>query len=203
MTASNEASASRNPYAPSAASLNAGPVQRTTGEVGVWRDQKTLVMLHDAELPDRCVKCNGPAALPTKTRRVYWHHWAVYLVVLVNILLYVIVALFMRKKAVVAPGLCASHKRRRTIALAIGWSGVAASVTLVFAGLTGTIHPIFAALGLLLLLVTLLAVSVSGRIVHACRIDEDYIRLKGCKLAFLDSLPPFPHLSKLPDTSGA
>jgi len=31
-----------------------------------------------------------------------------------------------------------------------------------------------------------------GRILYAKRINEQYIRLKGCRLPFLDSLPPFP-----------
>ena len=158
----------------------------------MWRDEKTLVMLHDADLPDRCVKCNKPAALPTKPRRVYWHHWSIYLVVLLNILLYAIVALIVRKKAVVAPGLCALHKTRRAVALSIGWLGFSGSLALMFLGFADSINPAFAFLGLLLLLVALLVLVGFSRIVYASRIDADYVRLKGCKPEFLDSLPPFP-----------
>jgi hypothetical protein len=193
MTTSTEASASRNPYAPSSASLRAGSAQRTSsGEVSVWRDHKTLVMLHESDLPDRCVKCNEPAAPPSKPRRVYWHHWAVYLVLLLNLLIYAIVALIVRKKAVVAPGLCARHKTRRAVALAIGWIGVAGSFAMMFAGLAQSINPAFGIVGLILLLVALLELVIVGRIVYATRIDAAYVYLKGCKPIFLDSLPQFP-----------
>jgi len=193
VTATNVASASRNPYAPSSASLHTGTVRGdSSGKVAVWRDRKTLVMLPEADLPDRCVKCNKPAAPPTKPRRVYWHHWAIYLVVLINILIYAIVALIVRKKAVVAPGLCAWHKTRRAVALTIGWIGLLGSLALMTFGVAQSINPAFAALGVVLLLVALLVLVGSSRIVYASRIDPDYIRLKGCKPDFLDSLPPFP-----------
>lgn len=42
------------------------------------------------------------------------------------------------------------------------------------------------------LLATLVVAAVYGRIVYATRIDEHYVCLKGCKPAFLDSLPQFP-----------
>src|SRR6185503_10665153 len=155
----------------------------------VWRDRKTLVMVHEADLPDRCVKCNEPADLPSKPRRVYWHHWAVYLVILLNIVIYAIVALIVRKKAVVAPGLCTRHKTRRAVALTVGWVGFAGSFALMFAGFSASIDPAFGLLGLLLLLVAMIGLVIAGRIVYATRIDDDYVYLKGCKPAFLDSLP--------------
>ncbi|HEX5047868.1 MAG TPA: hypothetical protein VFX89_12185 [Gammaproteobacteria bacterium] len=158
----------------------------------MWRDHKTLVMLHEADLPDRCVKCNDPADLPSKPRRVYWHHWAIYLVLLLNILIYAIVALIVRKKAVVAPGLCTRHKRRRAIALSIGWIGIAGAFALMFLGISDSTNPAFAMLGIILLLFALLELVIAARIVYASRIDADYVYLKGCKPIFLDSLPQFP-----------
>ena len=188
---SSQAPASRNPYAPSSASLRAGAAPHTSS-TEVWRDRKTLVMVHEADLPDRCVKCNEPADLPSKPRRVYWHHWAIYLVLLLNILIYAIVALIVRKKAVVAPGLCARHKTRRAVALGIGWAGIVSSFALMFLGISEAINPAFAVLGVLLLLAALLELVIAGRLVYATRIDDNYVYLKGCKPAFLDSLPQFP-----------
>src|SRR5438045_334031 len=40
---------------------------------GIWRDGKTLVMMKEAFLPDRCVKCNGPANGYRLRRRLSWH----------------------------------------------------------------------------------------------------------------------------------
>ena len=193
MAATNEDSPTHNPYAPSSASLDAVDARRgLDGEIAVWRDAKTLVMLPGAVLPDRCVKCNAPADAPTKNRKVYWHHWGIYLVVLINIIFYAIVALIVRKKAVVAPGLCARHKTRRAVALAIGWTGVLGGLALLFVGIAQTIDPAFALLGLLLMLFAAIELIAFGRIVYPTRIDSDYVRLKGCKPAFLDTLPPFP-----------
>ena len=40
---------------------------------GVWRDGKIIVMSHDASFPDRCVKCNQPAAGYRLKRKLTWH----------------------------------------------------------------------------------------------------------------------------------
>jgi hypothetical protein len=48
-----------------------------------------------------------------------------------------------------------------------------------------------ALLGVLLILGSVIGGLIFGRIVYAKKIDESYVRLKGCGIAFLDSLPPF------------
>ena len=110
---------SRNPYAPSAASL-AGAEVRVGARL--WRLEKLLIMARDdGDLPNRCVKCNEAAEEPTKTRTLYWHHPGFYVVLLINIIAYVIVALIARKKAKLSPGLCARHKQKRVLGLWTGW----------------------------------------------------------------------------------
>ncbi len=122
----------RNPYAPSRASLKSDDAPSRGGQSGetVWRNQKLLVMVPDAALPPRCVKCNGPAEEPTKVRKIYWHHPLLYLLILINLIVYAVVAAIVRKRALVAPGLCAEHKKRRQIGLLIGWGGVVAGMML-------------------------------------------------------------------------
>jgi hypothetical protein len=168
-----------NPYAPSRASLVGAAVAPADGG-GVWRDGAVLVLSREALLPGRCVRCNEPAEEPTKSRRVYWHSPWIYLLIIINLLIYLVVALIVRKKAVVAPGLCSAHKRRRLVGIAMAWTLLLAGIALLFIG--GT-----------LVIVAALVVSVSvARVLRPKRIDAQYVRLKGCGVAFLDSMPPFP-----------
>ncbi len=189
----------RNPYAPSRASLNVTgvpPSVNASGGVAVWRDGDVLITLPGAEMPKRCVKCNEPAHEPSKARKVYWHHPTIYFLLLVNVIIYAIVATIVRKKAFVNAGLCTEHKGRRRIALAVGWTGALGGIVLTFVGAASSWGAGGALLGVLLIIVSLLVGVFFGRIVYAKRIDKSYVRLKGCGTAFLNSLPPF---SGLPD----
>jgi hypothetical protein len=182
----------RNPYAPSQASLKSthGLATSTQSGVTAWRNQKVLVMIPDTPLPPRCVKCNEPAEEPTKIRKVYWHHTGVYALILINLIIYAIVAAIVRKRALVAPGLCARHKKRRQLGLFIGWGGLVAGIALMFAG--GSDQGAYLGLGILLVLVSALTGMIVSRVLVARKIDQDYVWLKGCGAEFLDSLPPLP-----------
>jgi hypothetical protein len=180
--------AARNPYAPSSASLAGSEVR---AGARLWRLDKLLIMARDdGDLPSRCVKCNEAADEPTKTRTVYWHHPGFYVVLLINVIAYVIVALIARKKAKVSPGLCLAHKQRRRLGLGIGWGGflfgfIASSVAF------GNDSP---GLGALLALATLgciIAGMIVSRIVYPKRIDDRYVQLAGCGEPFLAELPEF------------
>lgn len=178
---------SHNPYAPSRASLAGGNVRPTDG---VWREDKVVVLARDHELPDRCVKCNEPADEPTKTRKVYWHHPGYYVLLLINVILYVIVALFARKTVDVNPGLCARHKQKRSNGIWLGWGGLVGG----FIAMSWAFQNHRPGLGLLLLFATLgcvIAGLIMSRIVYAKRIDDRYVLLKGCGPAFLEGLPEF------------
>jgi hypothetical protein len=182
----------RNPYAPSRASLTE-PVSRADGNTGiaVWRDGDVLIISIGAEMPHRCVKCNGPADQPIKARKVYWHHPVLYLLVLVNIIIYAIVAAVVRKTAFVRAGLCIEHKRRQRIASIFAWTGSLSGIVLVFLGMGSSWGFWGALLGMLLILGSVIGGLIFARIVYAKKIDKSYVRLKGCGTVFLDSLPPF------------
>jgi hypothetical protein len=187
----------RNPYAPSRASLTAPSSQPTASRsdgVTAWRNQKILVMIPDTPLPPRCVKCNAPADEPTKIRKVYWHHPAIYLVILINIVIYAIVAAIVRRRARVAAGLCAAHKKRRRMAILITWTSFIAGVGLLAwaAGDSTGNAGVFAAAAVAALLGSILAGVIAARVVYAQRIDKSFVWLKGCGAEFLDSLPPLP-----------
>jgi drug/metabolite transporter (DMT)-like permease len=179
-----------NPYAPSRASLQGAAASPADGNGGIWRDGNVLVLLPDATLPHRCVKCNEPAEPPTRERKVYWHNPWIYVLVLLNLLIYAVVALIVRKKAVIAPGLCPTHKARRRTGIAVGWVLFLGGLALVFIGFgQGSANSGFS--GLVLLLASALTAVYATRILRPVRIDSSYVRLKGCGSGFLDSMPPF------------
>ena len=183
-----------NPYAPSRASLGASErVSTGARDAGnaIWRDGDVLIALIGAEMPRRCVKCNGPADQPTKVRKVYWHHPGLYLLLLFNVIIYAVVAAVVRKKATVNAGLCIEHKKRRRLALTFGWAGALGGIVLLFSGV-GSSPGVWESLaGVLLILGSSMAGRIFARIVYARKIDKTHIYLKGCGTAFLDSLPPF------------
>jgi hypothetical protein len=181
-----------NPYAPSRASLTATDRASAIDDNSVWRDGNVLITLVDSEMPHRCVKCNEPADEPTKKRRVYWHHSALYLLV-ISPLIYAIVALVVRKKASVSAGLCTVHKNRRRNALIFGWTGTIVGLLFLGHG-SGSGSPTAGAqmlVGILAILVSIIVGMIFARVVYAKKIDKTYVRLKGCGVAFLDSLPQF------------
>jgi hypothetical protein len=179
-----------NPYAPSKASLGARPGKaEVSSDVSVWRDGSTLVALHDAALPARCVKCNAPADPPTKERTLYWVHPAVYLLFFAGLLVLLIVYLVVRKKAEVNPGLCGAHKKRRVGALTYGWLGFFGGIALMFAG--GSAAAV-AIVGLFVMISALVVGLVWGRLVYAKKITKDEVRLGGFAPGYLDELPDYP-----------
>jgi hypothetical protein len=181
--------AAHNPYAPSKASLTSGEPAVAGG--GVWRNDDELIVAHGAAFPQRCVKCNEPSETPHKYRKVYWHHPAVYVLLLGYAILYIIVALIVRRAAEVNPGLCAEHRRKRLRWIAIGWGGVLFGWVIVLGvgKLLGLEGGTFALLAVLVFLGSAIAGVVGSRILYPKRIDERYARLKGADPRFLDSLP--------------
>ena len=183
---------SRNPYAPSKASLtsNAGKAE-VSSEISVWREGKTVIALQDAPLPPRCVKCNAPADPPSKVRTLYWVHPAVYLTVLAGGLILVIVYLAIRKKAEVDPGLCETHKKRRLFALTYGWLGFFGGFLIAILG--GGAHSGGAALlGIFLMISAIVVGMAMGRLIYAKKIDKDEVKLGGFCADYLDDLPHYP-----------
>jgi hypothetical protein len=184
-----------NPYAPSKATLNARDKAGSGSGQNVWRDGKWLVMDRNASLPHRCVKCNAPAEEPTKPRKLYWHHPAIYLLILFQIIIYLIVALITRKQIEVQPGLCAEHKGKRRAALYVMLCGFAASILLPVA--TSYTVDDADAIGWTVLLSVLMFLGFAiygiyaARIVYAKRIDDDEARLGGCGEEYLASLQDY------------
>jgi len=74
-----------------------------------------------AILPPLCIKCGAPADGKLLERTLYWHHPAVYLLILAGLLVYAIVAIVVRKGMKVRMPLCAHHAQRRSIGVTLAW----------------------------------------------------------------------------------
>jgi len=176
---------SRNPYAAPQASFE------QKSPTGCTRDGKVLVVPRHSDLPERCVRCNAPAQME-KPRTFTWHHPAWYLFILVAVLVYVLIALMVQKKAKVAFGLCDSHRARlRNFKLA-AWGIFALGLGLIVLAIgidSSDAAVLMGTAGLLSLLIAGVIAGTGARILSVARVSAAEARLKGCGDAFLDSLP--------------
>jgi hypothetical protein len=162
------------------------------GGVGLWRRRKEVVVALNASFPDRCVKCNQPAEDKRLKRQLFWHHPALYvLIVFPGLLIYAIVAICVRKRATFLVGLCERHRSRRTRAMLIAWAVFVAGLGCFF--FASTTSGETAAYAILAGVVAVLAAGITGavvsRVVHAKKIDTSHAFVGGASPEFLASLP--------------
>ncbi len=170
-----------NPYAPPQAALD------TREGTDCWRDGKELVVPAGAELPHRCVKCDAPAVMD-RPRTFTWHSPGWYVLLFVAVLVYIIVALIVRKKVRISLGLCEAHRQRRSTLnkTAVGILALAGAT------LFGAISYENSVLGwttAALLAVGIVVAIVAATTLSAARISDTEARFRGCGKDFLDSLP--------------
>lgn len=172
------------------------PFQAEFADGGLWQSGKLLIMRKDAQLPDRCVKSNVPTTRRLK-RSLIWHHPAVYLALLANLLIYVILALCLQKKATIHVGLSDKWFWKRRRAILIGWGSVLLSIGLFIVSVANIDRN--GAFGWLIFASVILFLGgtiyglVASRMVVATRIDDAYVWLKGVNREFLAELPYWPH----------
>ncbi|MES2889289.1 MAG: hypothetical protein V4739_14945 [Pseudomonadota bacterium] len=171
----------RNPYAPPQATVN------DVGHTRCTREGKSVNVPTGADLPARCILCNGPVKLVAKKQKVYWHSPWLYLLLLVNVLLYAVVGVLARKSFAVSVGLCAPHAAKRRWRT-WGFGGVGLGVAVVGAGLLSHDQELAAVLCFVLGLAGLIGAVFAARTVWAKKITADGAKLGGCKEPFLASL---------------
>ena len=155
---------------------------------GVWRSGKRMVMAEDAELPDRCVKTNRPADGEWADIRLQWHHPALYLVLLVNLVVYFIVAYFVSTRVVVHVGITlpvlASARRARRLTWALLLAGLALCVLAATVPLPLLLWP-----GGALMVLSIPIFFLRGRLIWASRIEHGYVWVAGVHPDYLARLP--------------
>jgi hypothetical protein len=149
-------------------------------------------MTRQALLPDRCIKCNEPAGRKLN-RRVSWHHPALYILILGGALFYVLLALIMRKTAIIEVGLCEDHSAVRKRDIVITWILGLLSLGSFF--VASQLEDLtFAGIGGLLLLATAVYATVRVNLVAATKIDENFVCLKGFGSNYLADFPEWQRL---------
>jgi hypothetical protein len=73
---------------------------------------RKLVVPRDSVLPGQCVKCTNSPVEPWLRKTFSWHHPAIYILI-ISPILYVIVALIVRKRVKLAVPLCEPHRSIR------------------------------------------------------------------------------------------
>lgn len=163
---------------------------------GLWRQGNLLVMHKQAPLPDRCVKSNQPANRRLK-RKLYWHHPAVYLVILAHILIYAIVAFIVRKKATIHIPLSDAWFAKRRHRIVMAWGSMLLSIVGCVAGgifIDQYQSPcVFLIVGgVVTFLVSALGGLYGARMVYPKRIDDTHVWLGGVCPEYLAGLPELP-----------
>ncbi len=188
-----------NPYqAPSAPTFAPSPFAGGSPyDSGVWRQGSLLVMHRMARLPDRCVKTNEPTAARLK-QNLFWHHPAIYASLLLNLIIYVVLANVLGHRAKIEVGIGPQGLARRRTVIWTAWLGVLASVAAFIGAFQFDPESSQAFLPLLLGgIFGFLGFAIFGlicvRVVSAKRIDHHYIWLKGVCPAYLQQLPEFPY----------
>jgi hypothetical protein len=155
---------------------------------GLWRTKNQLVTRSEIEFPDRCVRCNAPANGYRLKRQLYWHPPAYFLFILLNLVIYAIVAVCVRKKAIVHIGLCDKHRVRRKWGIVVCWIGVLGGFGMIISGAVGGAG-IVALIGIVLLLGAAIYGGITGARISAARITKENVWLKGVNKDFLAELP--------------
>ena len=177
-----------NPYAPPEAEI----VPRNlvlSGKSDLWRDDNLLVIRKGAELPDRCLKCDEPAEGYRLRRSLSWHPPGWYLLILVTLILYIIVALCVRWTAKIAAPFCPRHRAQRRNAILFGWLGALAGIGLIIFGVSSPDYAVSILVGVGLFLLSLIFGVVFSQLLVPKRIDANFIWLKKVGPKFLADLP--------------
>lgn len=160
--------------------------------VSLWRKDKQLVTRLNATFPDRCVKCNAPANGYRLKRQLTWHPPAYYFFILLNLLVYALIAMCVQKKATLFIGLCPQHRTRRTRGMIVGWVGFLGGIVVLGAGIGAQHGALLIWTGILMMLGGLIYGVMTGARVSAAKITKENVWLKGVDNGFLAELPEWP-----------
>jgi hypothetical protein len=158
---------------------------------GAWRCGNRMVVSADAELPDRCVKTGRPADGEWADIRLRWHHPALYIVLLVNVIVYFIVAHFVSTSVIVRVGvihdtLTSARCARRILWMLLLLAG-GVSCFLAVAGVS-LLWWLVAAL----MVLSALVFFPRGRLIWATRMEHSYVWIAGVHPDYLALLPEWP-----------
>ncbi len=194
-----------NPYASDLDEMNPNAIPRTQPElkldmtggmpttIGIWREGKILAMHKMAVLPDVCIKSNEPTNGYRLKRKLSYHHPAIAIAILVNVLLYIILAAILSNRATVMIGLSDRWRRIRRRRIMIGWGGFLLGCAMFIGGIImlGEQPPndaggFFLIVGIFIGLGFSIYGIFAARLISPKKIDGTYVYIKGAHPDFLD-----------------
>lgn len=151
--------------------------------VGIWRDNDILIMHKNATLPDRCIKCGDYTNGLRLKKNLRWFSPYYYLLLLVNSIVFIVVASIASKRATVEFPICPKHHESRNKAMMISWAVIGAGILSMFLIRYETI---FLLIGILVLFTGLISIIVTSKVVDIKKIDDQHVWLKGVNKTFLE-----------------
>ena len=142
-------------------------------------------------LPSPCVKCGAPANGKPVNKVFYWHHPALYLLIVAGVLIYAIVAAIVRKSMRLTVPLCARHAQRRSTAVTLAWVipliGIADAFILPRFGVDGGV---VALITVAMVLTGIVIWSIVNYPIRPKSIDQHRGVFTGFSEAYLQQFPP-------------
>jgi hypothetical protein len=137
-----------------------------------------------------CIRCGQPANGKPVSKMYYWHHPAIYLVILAGVLIYVIVAMVVRKGMKVTVPLCAQHAQRRSVGVTLAWVlplvGMADAIILPQFNVDGVV---VALISVALVLTGIVVWAIVASPIRPRKIDQLYGEFTGFCEQFLQQFP--------------
>jgi hypothetical protein len=139
--------------------------------------------------PSICIRCGRPADGKPVSKNYYWHHPAVY-IALLSPIIYIILALALRKNMKVTVPLCAQHAQRRGIGVTLAWVlplvGIADAIILPQFKVDGGV---VALITIVLILAGAVTWAVVANPIRPRKIDQFYGEFTGFCETFLEQFP--------------
>jgi len=177
-----------NPYAPTLNAPPAGPQGQ------IFRKGKVLVMHRDATLPDICIKSNEPTDGYRLKRKLSWHNPWIALAILINVLIYLLIAIIVSKRATVMIPLSEHWRNLRRQRIRNAWILCLGGPILFVVGIAvmdqgpnaNPVGGLCLLVGVLIFLFGLLYAMFRTRVVTPVMIDDQFVHLKGAHPEFLN-----------------
>lgn len=174
-----------NPFATPQADLSFTP-NAAAGAANAYRDGELLVISRSgASLPDVCVKTGAPTGERLQ-RKLHWYPQWTYLFLLFNAIIFIIVAMIVRKTADLDFALCAEARDERKKHMFIGLGIIGLGVLLFFGA---GVSPFFIIAGAIVLFIGIIYMAVKSRLVWPTKMDKEWAWVKGVNPRVLSELP--------------
>ena len=186
--------ADQNPYQSPMTPEAHGVTNKAAPSGGIWREGNVLVMHKNAVLPDICLKSNQPANQRIKLN-YSWHNPIIALTILIGVLIYVILAIVLSKKAAIDIPLTSQWVKKRRLRIVMTWLLSFACLSCIFLGIavlsyeSETIGALLMLSSLVLFFVAIIFGSAMATLFKPTKITDTHVWLKGVNREFLNTLP--------------